>query len=49
MKRILTVGSLLIALVGAVYAASCTEGKITLTGQTCGVIDGHCACTGNGN
>jgi hypothetical protein len=49
MKRILTAAGLFVALVGAVYAASCTEGKITVTGQTCAVIDGHCACTGNGN
>ena len=49
MKRILMVSGLFLALAGAVYAASCTEGNIKLTGQTCGVVNGHCACSGNGN
>jgi hypothetical protein len=48
MKRFLLITGLLIATVGA-FAASCTEGNIKLTGETCGVVDGHCACTGNGN
>jgi hypothetical protein len=49
MKRMLIIAGLLVAGVGAVYAASCTEGGIKITGETCAVIDGHCACTGNGN
>ncbi len=48
MKRLIIAAALLISTC-AVYAASCQEGKIVLTGQTCGVVDGHCACTGNGN
>jgi energy-converting hydrogenase Eha subunit C len=49
MKKILMIALLSLGVVSAVYAASCTEGNIKLTGETCGVVDGHCACTGNGN
>lgn len=49
MKRILMITGLLVAAVSGIYAASCTEGGLKLTGQTCGVVNGHCACSGNGN
>lgn len=49
MKRILAVSGFFLALAGAVYAASCTEGNIVVTGQTCTIVNGHCACSGNGN
>lgn len=30
---------------GMAYAATCTEGKLTLNGSTCTVVGGHCSCT----
>lgn len=29
----------------AVDAATCTQGDITVTGDTCGIVDGQCTCT----
>jgi hypothetical protein len=43
MKTIIITSGLLLAALGA-YAATCTEGKIVVTGSTCGVVNGHCAC-----
>jgi hypothetical protein len=46
MKKMLFAGALLLATAGAVYAARCTQGGITVEGQTCAVINGSCVCSG---
>jgi hypothetical protein len=45
MKTIIITSGLLLAALGA-YAAICTEGKIVVSGGTCAVVNGHCACSG---
>lgn len=43
---VVATGGLYLASPAAALAApaTCTEGGITVTGDSCGVVDGHCKC-----